>query len=156
MPASSLGFSNSPAAINPWITQALADGTLTMLLAMPDAALTVLSESHSTAETIAWATLAGDQLDRVAAWGIHRQAQPADFTAATFAMLMTLNEAADAQKLLALNPMTAFVYAMRQCVYSLELPTMTNWLVMGVSAAVSLVGGWILFSRWAPSVIEEL
>ena len=23
-------------------------------------------------------------------------------------------------------------------------------------AAVSLVGGWILFSRWAPSVIEEL
>jgi ABC-2 type transport system permease protein len=62
----------------------------------------------------------------------------------------------NAQRLLELNPMTAYVYAMRQCVYSLELPTTTNWLVMGLSAAVSLVGGWILFSRWAPSVIEEL
>ena len=52
--------------------------------------------------------------------------------------------------------MTAFVYAMRQCVYSLELPTTTNWLVMCLSAVVSLVGGWMIFSRWAPSVIEEL
>jgi ABC-2 type transport system permease protein len=62
----------------------------------------------------------------------------------------------NAQRLLELNPMTAYVYAMRQCVYSLDLPTTTNWLVMVVSAAVSLVGGWILFSRWAPKVIEEL
>jgi ABC-type polysaccharide/polyol phosphate export permease len=62
----------------------------------------------------------------------------------------------NAQRLLELNPMTAFVYAMRQCVYSLDLPTLTNWLAMGVAATVSLVGGWIIFSRWAPSVIEEL
>ncbi|MFN7147874.1 MAG: ABC transporter permease [Microthrixaceae bacterium] len=62
----------------------------------------------------------------------------------------------NAQRILELNPMTAYVYAMRQCVYSLDLPTTTNWLVMVLSAAVSLVGGWILFSRWAPKVIEEL
>ncbi|MBE2236388.1 MAG: hypothetical protein IAE81_01280 [Caldilineaceae bacterium] len=83
------------------LDRALADGTLTMLLNMPDAALTVLSESHSTAETVAWVALAGDQLDRVAAWGLHRQATPADFTPATFDTLMTLDDA-DAQKLLAL------------------------------------------------------
>lgn len=83
------------------LDRALADGTLTMLLAMPDAALTVLRESHSTAETIAWATLAGDQLDRVAAGGMHRQARAADFTPATFATLLALDEAG-AQKLLAL------------------------------------------------------
>ena len=83
------------------LDRALADGTLTLLLAMPDAALTVLRESHSTAETVAWATLAGEQLERVAAWGIHRQARPAEFTPATFAAL-TSQEEAGAQKLLAL------------------------------------------------------
>lgn len=84
------------------LDRALADGTLTLLLAMPDAALTVLRESHSTAETIAWATLAGDQLDRVAAWGVHRQAAPAEFTPATFAALLAMEDATAAQKLLAL------------------------------------------------------
>jgi hypothetical protein len=29
-------------------------------------------------------------------------------------------------------------------------------MVMISSAAVSLVGGWMIFSRWAPTVIEEL
>ncbi|HEX2575009.1 MAG TPA: ABC transporter permease [Aquihabitans sp.] len=54
------------------------------------------------------------------------------------------------------NPMTAFAYAMRQAVYSLDTPTATNWLVMVVSAAASLLIGWTLFSRLAPRVIEEL
>ncbi len=54
------------------------------------------------------------------------------------------------------NPMTSFVYALRQVSYSLDTPTITNWTVMSVSAAVSLVVGWTLFSRLAPAVIEEL
>lgn len=61
-----------------------------------------------------------------------------------------------AQNLLRLNPLSAYVNAVRQCVYALEMPTATNWLVMGTTAAVSLVGGWYVFSRWAPTVIEEL
>ena len=61
-----------------------------------------------------------------------------------------------AQKLLELNPLTSYVYSMRQVAYSLSFPTATNWLVMCLSAAVSLVGGWMIFSRWAPTVIEEL
>jgi hypothetical protein len=31
-----------------------------------------------------------------------------------------------------------------------------NWLVMTSTAVVALVGGWAVFSRWAPTVIEEL
>ncbi len=62
----------------------------------------------------------------------------------------------NAQRLLELNPLSSFVYAMRQSVYTLELPTTLNWVVMCSSAVVSLVGGWMIFSKWAPTVIEEL
>jgi ABC-type polysaccharide/polyol phosphate export permease len=62
----------------------------------------------------------------------------------------------NAQRLLELNPLSSFVYAMRQSVYTLELPTTLNWVVMCSAALVSLVGGWAIFSRWAPTVIEEL
>ena len=58
--------------------------------------------------------------------------------------------------ILELNPMTAFVYSIRQTVYQLELPTTNNWLMMGASASISLIGGWLIFSRYAPRVIEEL
>lgn len=60
------------------------------------------------------------------------------------------------QTILRANPLTAYVNAMRQSVYSLGVPTLTNWVVMLLTASISLVGGWIIFSRWAPSVIEEL
>ena len=83
------------------LDRALADGSLTRLLTMPDAALTVLRDTHSTAATIAWATLAHDQLDLVAAWGMHRQARPDEFTPATFLSLTALGQEG-AQKLLAL------------------------------------------------------
>ncbi|MEX0768971.1 MAG: ABC transporter permease [Microthrixaceae bacterium] len=63
---------------------------------------------------------------------------------------------ANFQRILLLNPLTTFVYAMRQAVYSLELPTLNNWLVMVLAAVTSLVGGWIVFGKYAPQVIEEL
>ena len=53
------------------------------------------------------------------------------------------------------QPVGSFVYAMRHMLYSLDVPT-GNWVVMVLTAAVSLVGGWVIFSRWAPTVIEEL
>lgn len=62
----------------------------------------------------------------------------------------------DAQRLLRLNPLTSYVDAVRLCVYNLEVPSVTDWSVMVVTASVSLIGGWLIFSRWAPSVIEEL
>ena len=46
------------------------------------------------------------------------------------------------QNIIRLNPLTAFVNAIRQTVYSLDLPTTSNWIVMGVAATSSLVIGW--------------
>lgn len=60
------------------------------------------------------------------------------------------------QFVLELNPLTSYVYAVRQAVYGLALPTATNWIVMGVSATASLLIGWWVFGRYAPRVIEEL
>ena len=62
----------------------------------------------------------------------------------------------NARRFLELNPLTSYVYAMRQVAYGLELPTLSNWLVMIASAVVCLVGGWLIFGRYAPRVIEEL
>jgi hypothetical protein len=85
------------------LDRALADGSLSLLLTMPDAALVILSETYSTAETLAWARLAGDALERVAAWGVHRRARPEEFTPATFTALISLPKEEMAQKLLALS-----------------------------------------------------
>ena len=54
------------------------------------------------------------------------------------------------------NPITSFVDGMREAVYLLEVPSLGNWVVMAAMAALCLVGGWVIFSRWAPTVIEEL
>lgn len=59
-------------------------------------------------------------------------------------------------KVLRCNPMTSFVNAMRRCLWTYQLPTTGEWLLMGGAATVSLVGGWLIFSRHAPRVIEEL
>lgn len=60
------------------------------------------------------------------------------------------------RRFLDLNPVAPFVYSMRQAVYALELPTAMNWVGMVLAATVTLAGGWWIFSRWAPTVIEEL
>ena len=63
---------------------------------------------------------------------------------------------AKAQQLIELNPLNAYVNALRRGVYYLDMPTLTNWMVMGASAVLSLAFGWWLFGRLAPRVIEEL
>ncbi|CAN5639724.1 ABC transporter permease [soil metagenome] len=68
----------------------------------------------------------------------------------------SLIKSAAAQHFLDTNPMTHFVYAMRQSIYMLGTPTLVNWAVMTAAAIVSLIGGWMVFSRLAPRVIEEL
>lgn len=54
------------------------------------------------------------------------------------------------------NPLTSYVYSMRQGTYMLDLPTAGNWAVMLSLSSVCLVGGWLIFHRHAHTVIEEL
>lgn len=128
---------------------ALADGSLARLLTMPDAALTILRETHNTAETLAWSDLAAGRLDLVAGWGIHRQAAPADFTPATFDALLALGDAAPAQKLLALpaDKRTAL----------LELPgdVLAQLVAVEPVADLDWLAGYLLLPGQQPQAIAE-
>lgn len=55
-----------------------------------------------------------------------------------------------------LNPMTHFVSDMRKALYLLESPSLTSMLSMTVVSLAFVSGGWFVFSRSAPGVIEEL
>jgi len=41
-------------------------------------------------------------------------------------------------------------------VYLLRPPTLTNWIVMVVSALLSVLIGWRFFAKRAPRYIEEI
>ena len=85
------------------LDRALAEGSFGLLLTMPAASLVVLQETGSTADTLAWAVLAGDGLGRVAEWGLHRWVKPDELTPEQFAALVALDDPAAVQKLLALS-----------------------------------------------------
>lgn len=119
------------------LDRALADGSLSLLLTMPDAAFTILSETYSTAETLAWATLAGDDLGIVAEWGIHRRAEPDEFTAATFSALLALG-ADGAQKLLALP------VEKRQALLALPENTLTRLAAEQTVSDLDWLAGYLL------------
>lgn len=55
-----------------------------------------------------------------------------------------------------LNPLTAFVGALRESLYLLQYPTMQQWVVMLTWSAATLILGWWSFNRRAAELIEEL
>lgn len=54
------------------------------------------------------------------------------------------------------NPVTAFVSAARDSLYLLEVPRMSQWIVMVGWSTAALVIGWWAFNRKAAALIEEL
>lgn len=60
------------------------------------------------------------------------------------------------RRLIELNPVTKFVYIMRELVYLGRLPSAETVLYAMITAAVTLALGWVLFNRKSREVIEEL
>ena len=131
------------------LDRALADGSLTRLLVMPDAALTLLSETHSTVTTLAWSDLAAGRLDLVVNWGIHRQAQPADFTPTTFDALLALGDAALAQKVLAL-PVDK-----RTALLGLPSDVLARLVAVEPIADLDWLAGYLLLPGQQPQVLAK-
>lgn len=122
------------------LDRALADGSLSHLLTMPDVAFMILSEIHSTDETLAWVRLAGDALERVAAWGVHRRARPEEFTPATFTTFISLPQEEMARKLLALSA------DKRAALLELPRDTLIQLLDMQPVADLDWLAGYLLVS----------
>lgn len=134
------------------LDRALADGSLGLLLTVPEAALTILSETYSTAETLAWVQLAGDALERVAAWGVHRRARPEEFTPATFAAFISLPKKEMAQKLLALSA------EKRNALLKLPQETLIQLLEVQPVADLDWLAGYLLLpdQPQAQEVVTEV
>lgn len=54
------------------------------------------------------------------------------------------------------NPIYSYISAFRSVMYDLQFPTAITWAKMGVSSAVALAIGWVVFARLSPRFAEEL
>jgi hypothetical protein len=73
----------------------LNDGSLNAAVhTMPDKALEIARDTKSVAAALDWTALAGDKLNTVVEYEIHRRAAPTDFTRATLDRLLALDDRA--------------------------------------------------------------
>lgn len=86
------------------LDEAVADGSLERMLALPDATVTAMVGAMQPREAWGWLQVAGDRFDRVLALGMHRLAEPEEFDTYSVGALLAVSDTADLQKLLALAP----------------------------------------------------
>lgn len=82
---------------------ALASSQFETALALPEESYTIVQSSRSLAPLLAWSQLAGERLDEVLAYGIHRHKTPADFSPTLLGAMLDVGDAAAIDKLLALD-----------------------------------------------------
>jgi hypothetical protein len=86
------------------LDRALATGTFQALARLPEPALDLLRATGSPDEVLAWADIAGDSLDRVAALEIYKWEKPSELDAALLSALFAIEDDAVLERLLALEP----------------------------------------------------
>jgi hypothetical protein len=82
---------------------ALSSGQFERALALPAESFVILQASKSVSTLLAWSALAGDQLSQVVAFGVYRLKEPADFDANRLNAVLSVNDQATIDRLLALN-----------------------------------------------------
>ncbi len=89
------------------VLRRLSDGTLnTAVNIMPPAAMTIARDTRSVATALDWNTLAGNRIDDIVKYDIHRRASPGDFSAASLERVLALGDQTAVQRL-ATIPATA-------------------------------------------------
>jgi hypothetical protein len=82
---------------------AIQNGQLETALALPTESYAIIQNARSLGPLIEWTRLAGDRLDEVLTYGIHRQKTPADFSPELLAALLAVADPSAIDKLLALE-----------------------------------------------------
>lgn len=85
------------------LEKAIDDGQFEKLLTLPEESQTILGETKSAATTLAWATLAGERLPKVAELAIYTAKTPQDFTPELLRAVLNLEDAATVSKILPLS-----------------------------------------------------
>jgi hypothetical protein len=85
------------------LESALSSGQFERALALPAESFVILQSSKSVSTLLAWSALAGEQLNKVVTFGIYRQKEPADFDANRLNAVLSVNDQATIDRLLALN-----------------------------------------------------
>ena len=99
----------------------LRDGTLDEAVKrLPEAALTIAGDTGSIDEALAWQSLAGETLDQVLSFEIHRAAKPDDYTEADLARVIALDDR------LAISRMTALDKDARHVLTELDTDRLRN------------------------------
>ncbi|MGL4397217.1 MAG: hypothetical protein ACRCS9_11805 [Hyphomicrobium sp.] len=86
------------------ITTRLANGTLnTAVNVMPERAMVIARDTGSVADALAWTAIAGERLDAVLEYDIHKRAKAADFSATSLNRLLALSDRAAITRLAAVG-----------------------------------------------------
>lgn len=85
------------------LTQAIASGQFEIALALPIESYVIIQNERSLAPLLAWSQLAGDRLNEVLTYGLHRHKQPADFTPELLQAVLDVADQAAIDKLLTLE-----------------------------------------------------
>lgn len=86
------------------LDNAVIDGSLEDLLALPPETLNAIVAEMQPSEASGWLQVAGDRMGRVVELRMHRLAQPDEFDAYSLGAMLAVRDSADLQKLLALAP----------------------------------------------------
>jgi len=85
------------------LNKAIENGQFEVLLQLPPAAVDILHTTKSVDTTLSWAQLAGDQLDKVAQYGIYKQKTPSDFEQKSLTAVLNLGDSHAITNVLALD-----------------------------------------------------
>jgi len=116
----------------------LRDGTLDEAVKrLPEAALTIAGDTGSIDEALAWQSLAGETLDQVLSFEIHRAAKPDDFTESDLARVIALDDR------LAISRMTALDKDARHVLTELDTDRLRNVARALSSGELTDLGGYL-------------
>lgn len=120
------------------LVKRLGDGSLNEAVhVMPAKALDIARETKSVAAALAWSSIAGDKLDSVLEYEIHKRAAPADFTRATLERVLSLDDRTAVTRLAAVprvardalfSLQTAELRSLAKSLSDTELTTLASYL----------------------------
>ncbi len=103
------------------VLKRLDDGTLDLAVnKLPSTAIDIARETRSLDAAIAWAAIAGDQLDKVVENELHRRAKPDGFTKVSLGRLLSVGDKVAVTRLASLTP------AQRETLFELEAKELRN------------------------------